>query len=189
MGFAGIIGPLIVFLSLVQNPPAMPPSSQSSSQQESQTSDQQPPATPQRAPASKPCSASPQPDASHQPDCKPSKHKKSQKTQSPPMPGSGPTKTVVHNGSTADPTVEISSGLSPQQAAQQLKRTNQLLAATEVNLKRIATHQLSSAQEESVRQIKTYMEQARMAANTGDVQRAHNLANKANMLAADLARQ
>jgi len=38
-----------------------------------------------------------------------------------------------------------------------------------------------------VKQIKSYMEQAKGAAKDGDVQRAYNLAVKANLLSAELA--
>ena len=100
--------------------------------------------------------------------------------------GSGPTKTVVPNGGTADTTVNLSPGLSPQQASHQIESTNQLLATSDANLKKIAGRQLSANQQDTVKQIKSYMEQARTAANGGDGRRAYNLAVKANLLSAEL---
>jgi hypothetical protein len=151
-----------------------------------QTSDQQLPAIPRKPPDSRPCPASGQPGSDKKPDCRPTGRKKTQAASPPLSSGTGPTKTVVRNGSTADPTVEISPGLSPQQATQKLQATNQLLAATDADLKQIAARQLSDAEQDTLAHIKNYMEQARKAANNGDVQRAYNLANKANLLSADM---
>jgi len=100
--------------------------------------------------------------------------------------GTGPTKTVVRNGGIADRTVDLSPGLSQQQASRQIESTNQLLATSDANLKKISGRQLSANQQDTVKQIKSYMEQAKGAANGGDVQRAYNLALKANLLSAEL---
>lgn len=94
---------------------------------------------------------------------------------------------MVRNGGTTDPTVQLSQGLNQQQASRELQTTNQLLATTGANLKKIAGRQLSASQQDTVGQIKTYMQQAKTAANSGDLQRAHNLAFKANLLSAELA--
>jgi len=67
-----------------------------------------------------------------------------------------------------------------------MESTNQLLATSDANLKKIAGRQLSESQQDTVKQIKTYMEQAKNAANGGDLQRAYNLAVKANLLSAEL---
>ena len=100
--------------------------------------------------------------------------------------GSGPTKTVVRDGGTSDPTVDLSPGMSPQQASNQTESTKQLLAASDANLKKIAGRQLSPSQQDTVKQITNYMDQAKAAESVGDVQRAHNLAVKASLLSADL---
>lgn len=161
---------------------------QSTPSQPSAPVSEQSPATAQPAPAS-PCPASAQ--STRPPGCKPavpSKDKKKKHTQPAAHDASkGPTKTIIRNGSTTDPTVTISTALSDQQASQQLQKTNQMLAATDENLKRGAGRSLTSAQEDTVMQIKSYTEQARTAAAGGDVQRAYNLASKAKMLSADLA--
>jgi len=83
--------------------------------------------------------------------------------------------------------VDLSPGLSRQQASHQIDSTNQLLAASNENLKKISGRALSANQQDTVTQIKSYMEQAKEAENDGDVQRAYNLALKANLLSAELA--
>jgi len=82
--------------------------------------------------------------------------------------------------------VALSPDLSPQQASHQIESTDQLLATSDANLKKISGRQLSANQQDTVKQIKSYMEQAKTAANGGDVQRAYNLAVKANLLSAEL---
>jgi hypothetical protein len=64
--------------------------------------------------------------------------------------------------------------------------TYQLLASSDANLKKISGRPLNASQQDTVKQIKSYMEQANRAAKDGDLQRAHNLAVKANLLAAEL---
>jgi hypothetical protein len=98
----------------------------------------------------------------------------------------GPTKTVVRNGSAADPTVDLSPAPGPQEASR-VQAYNQLLITTDANLQKISGRQLSPDQQDTVKQIKSYMEQAKGAAKDGDVQRAYNLAVKANLLSAELA--
>ncbi len=139
----------------------------------------------------KPCAATSGSTSASTPDCKPAvrsrtKRKKPNPTPAPGTSPDGPTKTVVRNGSTTDPAVELSAGLSPQQVSQQMKSTDQLLASADANLKTISSRPLSATQQDTVTQIKSFMEQARAASSNGDVQRAYNLANKANMLSADL---
>ena len=99
-----------------------------------------------------------------------------------------PEKKVVRNGGTADPVVQLAPGMSEEQASSQRQSTSQLLAATDANLKQISSRQLNSTQQDSISQIKKYMEQAKAAEKAGDVQRAHNLASKAVMLSDDLAK-
>jgi len=94
---------------------------------------------------------------------------------------------VVRNGSTSDTAVALAPSGTQQQAPQTLQDTNQLLATSDANLKRISGRELSPGQQDTVTQIKSYMKQARSAADSGDLQRAYNLAYKANLLSADLA--
>jgi hypothetical protein len=173
----------------------------SESQQPSNSSPQnsaaQPAADQQKSPAAAaaPCPENSRSGSNGKSDCKPAASTKAKpkkhhhKTLAPgdASATSAPTKTVVRNGGAADPTVDLSPGLSPQQASNQAESTNQLLASSDANLKKIAGRQLSASQQDTVKQIKSYMEQANAANKDGDVQRAHNLAVKANLLSADLA--
>jgi hypothetical protein len=141
-----------------------------------------------------PCPDNSQTGSSVKSDCKPTKatgakpkkhhHKAVAPADTPTE--SGPTKTVVRNGGTSEPTVDLSPGLSPQQASHQTESTNQLLATSDANLKKIAGRQLNANQQDTVKQINSYMKQAKDAEKVGDVQRAHNLAVKASLLSADL---
>jgi len=183
----------LVALTLWPGTPARPSLLFSQESKESQavqqTSNSQNPATSQETQASRPCPVPPESSTGKPADCKsaPSKRKKHQTPQPAATSGAGPTKTVVRNGSTAEPTVAISPDLSDQETSRKLNSTDRLLASADANLKQIASRPLSSAQEDTVKQIKVYMEQARTAAKNGEVQRAYTLANKANMLSADLA--
>ena len=100
----------------------------------------------------------------------------------------GPKKTVVRNGSTADPVVQLAPSVTEQQASQQRQSTAQLLTATEANLNKISTRQLTSAQQDMVNQIRNYVQQAKVAENAGDLQRARNLAFKAQLLSDEVLR-
>jgi hypothetical protein len=124
--------------------------------------------------ATAPCPANSQPTSTAKSNCKPATK-------------TGKHKTVVRNGGTNDSSVNLSPGVSAQQASRQKDSTNKLLATSDANLKKIAGRQLSASQQDTVKQIESYMFQAKTAANGGDVQRAYNLAVKANLLSAELA--
>jgi hypothetical protein len=189
MSSAFVFVVLTLWLGTPASPPMLTAQETGASLPAQQTSNPQNPATSQETQApKKPCPASPDSSSSKMADCKSarSKRKKHQHAQPVAPPGAGPTKTVVRNGSTADPTVAISPDLSDQETSRKLNSTDRLLASADANLKQIANRQLSASQEDTVKQIKVYMEQARTAAKNGEVQRAYTLANKANMLSADL---
>jgi hypothetical protein len=97
-------------------------------------------------------------------------------------------KRVVRNGSATEPTTQISPSVPQQQASSQLQNTNNLLNTADANLKSISGAQLSSTQEDMVKQVRTYMEQAKAAAGAGDLERASNLATKAQLLSAELTK-
>ncbi|HKS75749.1 MAG TPA: hypothetical protein VJQ82_21230 [Terriglobales bacterium] len=153
------------------------------SQPSSQASTSQPSGQNQQTPASQPCSeGQSKPPAG----CKPAKPK----TKKPPVhkeikaDDTSPNKKVIRNGGTGEPTVAISSDEGQRQA--RIQETNRMLAAADLNLKDVAVRGVSPNQEVTVKQIRSYIDEAKAAANSGDVERAYNLANKANMLAADL---
>jgi len=172
-----------------QSSAGTPPTDQQKTPDQSAKSPDQPTAPPpcpdntQSAPGTKSDCKSAQSDAA-----KPKKHHPRHKAVTPAAtPATGtPTKTVVRNGSAADPTVDLSPAPGPQEASR-AQAYNQLLATTDANLQKISGRQLSADQEDTVKQIKSYMEQAKGAAKDGDVQRAYNLAVKANLLSAELA--
>ena len=140
--------------------------------------------------ATAPCPENSQSTPTAKSDCKPAT--KTTKHRQPVAPAqtntaSGPTKTVVRNGGANDSSVNLSPGVSPQQASRQMDTTNKLLATSDANLKKISGRQLTASEQDTVKQIKSYMDQAKKAATGGDVQRAYNLAVKANLLSAELA--
>lgn len=140
-------------------------------------------------PATTPCPNNSQSASTAKSDCKPAA--KTRMHRKPPAPaqtttGSSPSKTVVRNGGTADSSVNLEPSVTPQQASREADNTNKLLATSDANLKKIAGRELSPSQQDTVKQINSYMTQARDAEKDGDVQRAHNLAVKASLLSADL---
>ena len=188
MAWAITLVALTLWLGMPASASRLSPQDSKETQPAEQDSNPQNQPAPAKAQAPKPCPASSDTSPAKAADCgAASKRKKHQHTQPVSPRGTGPTKTVVRNGSTPDPTVAISPGLSDQEMSRKLNSTDRLLASADANLMQIANRQLSTAQEDTVKQIKVYMQQARTAAKNGEVQRAYTLANKANMLSADLA--
>lgn len=110
------------------------------------------------------------------------RRKKKKATQ----PGETPSKTVVRNGSTTEPEAQISPRLSQAQATNSRQNTSQLLGITDGNLQKLSSRQLTPAQQDVVKQIHTYKDQAKAAMEADDLPRAHNLAVKARLLSDDL---
>ena len=141
------------------------------------------------------CQANSKSGSNANPDCKPAtpaktkKHPATHKSQAPASKptGTSPATTVVKNGGTVEPTVDLSPEVTQKQASEQTVRTNQLLASSDANLKKISGRQLSASQQDTVKQIQSYMDQAETAKKNGDMQRAYNFAVKANLLSAELA--
>jgi hypothetical protein len=101
--------------------------------------------------------------------------------------GSGPKRTVVRQGGTSDPATVLTPGATAQNDhARQM--TTDLLSATDANLKQATSRQLNANQEETVTQIKLFVEQANAAMKAGDLDRGHNLAIKAHLLSDDLVK-
>ncbi|MGC2184615.1 MAG: hypothetical protein WA637_15150 [Terriglobales bacterium] len=167
-----------------------PEAAPSGSPQESQ------PTTPATRPAQPSPESQPQPEATGQkPESKTpatkkttSKKKHHHRKKAPSASSATAEKKVVRNGGTVDPVVQLAPTISAEQASSQRQSTTQLLATTDDNLKQIASRQLNPTQEDSVSQIRKYMEQAKTAEAAGDVERAHNLASKALLLSDDLVK-
>ena len=111
-------------------------------------------------------------------------HKHPKKAQT----GAEPPKVVVPNGGATDPSVQLAPSLTRQQAADQRQDTKELLASTENNLKAIAGRPLQAGQQDMVKQIEQYVAQAKEATKAGDLERAHNLALKAQLLSKELVK-
>jgi hypothetical protein len=158
------------------------------SSQGSASSDQNKP-KPSLPTASKPCSTA-QSGSTAKSDCEAASGKTKTRKKRPAHNGAkptdaGPSKTVVRNGGTGEPAVAISSAEDQKQAAR-VQEMHRLLDAADLNLKDVSVRGISPGQEATVKQIRSYMDAAKAAEKSGDVERAYNLANKANMLAADL---
>jgi outer membrane biosynthesis protein TonB len=97
-------------------------------------------------------------------------------------------KVVVRNGGAKDNSIQLSPGGNQQQDSHDSEKTDQLLAKADDNLKQVAGQQLTATQQSTVDQIRTYMRQAKSAADAGDLARAHTLALKAHLLSADLTK-
>lgn len=96
---------------------------------------------------------------------------------------------VVRNGSTQDPQLDFVPGVTATQASRQRQDTERLLGIADANLKQSSTRTLTAAQQDTVNQIKLYIEQSKQAVTAGELQRAHNLAFKAQLLSNELVRQ
>jgi hypothetical protein len=102
--------------------------------------------------------------------------------------GSGPRKIVVREGGASEPAAQIAPGMTPAEATRQRHNAEQLLGATDDKLKRLAGRTLDAKQQETVGQIRNYIDGARSALKEGDVRRANTLAQKAHLLSEDLLR-
>ena len=108
-------------------------------------------------------------------------------TSSQQLPPCPPPKRVIRNGGSSEPSIQLSGGTSGEQASQQ-QSTEQLTAATNENLKKIEGRQLNASQQETVNQIKQFMDQSKAAITAGDPQRGRSLAAKAHLLSAELVK-
>jgi hypothetical protein len=99
-----------------------------------------------------------------------------------------PQRVVVRHGSTAEPTAQIVTGMAPAEANRERMDAERLLSLTDATVKRAAPGPVDAPRQETVEQIHNYMKGARSALREGDISRAHTLAQKASLLAADLER-
>jgi hypothetical protein len=98
-----------------------------------------------------------------------------------------PQKIIVRQGGTAEPSIQLAGSPSGNQGSQK-DSTNQMLERTEGNLKKIAGRQLTTTQEQTVSQIRQFVDQSKSALAAGDSERAHTLAWKAELLSEDLVK-
>jgi hypothetical protein len=98
-----------------------------------------------------------------------------------------PPKKVVRDGGSSEPTIQLMPGTAAEQASRQ-RSTEELKAAIDENLKKIAGRELSPSQREMVNQIKQFMDESKTAVASGDPERGHNLAMKARLLSDELVK-
>lgn len=92
----------------------------------------------------------------------------------------------MRHGGTAEPSIQLGGAAGGVQTSHERDNTNQMLASTEQNLKKIAALKLTSSQEDMVNHIRQFMDQSKSAAAAGDPDRARTLAWKAQLLSEDL---
>jgi len=97
-----------------------------------------------------------------------------------------PSKIVVRHGGSSEPTIHLAGGPAGEQAAQQQDRSNQMLEAAELNLKKVDASRLTANQRDMVKQIRQFMQQSKAATTAGDLDRARMLAWKAQLLSEEL---
>ena len=171
-----------------QGEPAQPGQTPPDQTQPKETPPSQPPQeTPQSVTPTHSPTTPPKPKAATTAKSKLSRKKRTPaaKTQSTTQGG----KVVVRNGGVRESGAQISPGVNDQQAQQQRTVTNQLLATTDANIKKMSGRQLTSTQQSMLDQVNTYVRQSKVAADTGDISRAHMLAVKAQLLSNELARR
>ena len=173
-----------------------------SEQEGTKPSSAQPPST--QAPATKPSTAknSRHPKKPAAADCDPppanSTHPASDPATTSPQPGAqassppeapkpcAPPKIVVKQGGITEQSIQLAGGSAGDQANQKRGAASQMIAVTEENLKKIAGRQLSTAEQDSVSQIRQFVDQSKSAITAGNLERAQTLAWKAKLLSDDL---
>jgi hypothetical protein len=93
---------------------------------------------------------------------------------------------VVREGGASEPAAQIVPGMTAEEASRERQNAQQLLSSTDDQLKLLAARALDARQQETVAQIRNYMNGARGALQEGDVSRASTLAEKAHLLSDDL---
>ena len=86
------------------------------------------------------------------------------------------------------PDASINAPMTNQQADRQRQQTSNLLGSAESNLSNIH-RSLNVDEQNMVAQIRNYISQSRKAMTDGDLERAYNLANKANLLSSELVKE
>ena len=108
-------------------------------------------------------------------------------TQPVPTSSAAPRRIVVREGGAEEPQTQIVSNLTPEEASRERQNTEDLLNSTRDTLEGLSGRSLDAQRQETLSQIHNYMDGSRSALKRGDLARAHTLALKANLLAADLA--
>jgi hypothetical protein len=99
-----------------------------------------------------------------------------------------PRKIVVREGGAVEPAAQMAPGITPAEATRQRQNAERLLGSADDRLKQLAGRTLDARQQETVGQIRNYVDGARSALKESDVRRANTLAEKAHLLAEDLVK-
>jgi outer membrane biosynthesis protein TonB len=158
--------------------PAPPPSLPPTLDRNRKIDIPQPKPTPPPEPESQP---EPQPPA-EQPKQKPKRSRTPKKVIVPP-----PADTTPEPAKPA-PDASINAPMTNAQAEWQKQQTSNLLGSAESNLSNLH-RSLSGDEQQMVSQIRNYIAQSRKAMTDGDLERAYNLANKANLLSSELVKE
>ena len=105
-----------------------------------------------------------------------------------PAPDGAPRRIVIRKGGASEPAAQIAPDITPAEATQERHNAEQLLGAASDQLKQLAGRTLNAQQQETVGQIRNYMNGAHSALKEGDLRRASTLAQKAHLLAEDLVK-
>jgi hypothetical protein len=188
MFLAGILGSCMLLclpVSGTAGGDGFPTSQQASSQDTTQTR-----TTPPAEPASQ-ASETTEGATSSKTDKTPAKSKSSSPTKSGKKKKGDPQSTagdatskkkVVARGGTDEPTTQISPSMTEEQAAKTRTSINNLIAQTDENLTKLSARSLTAEEQETVDQIRKFVEQSKEADDDGDLPRAASLANKAKLL-------
>ncbi len=122
------------------------------------------------------------------PSGKSSNGTRKRRKHTPSAPSGAPRRVVVREGGATEPGEQIVPGMTPVEATRQRQNAEQWLASTGDQLKQLAGRTLDARQQDTVGQIRNYMDGARVALKEGDVRRASTLAQKARLLAEDLVK-
>jgi hypothetical protein len=114
-------------------------------------------------------------------------HKKSGSAKSGSAANQDSKKTVIRKGGTGDTTVQLTPAVNEADASRERETTKQLLTSTDANLQKLSGRQLSKDQQDTIAQIREFMQQAKTADSKGDLERASKLAAKAHLLSEALA--
>jgi len=150
------------------------------------TPTEKPPAAQAPAEATPPTEKKSAESADKKPDSGTASGAKKHRKRAAPAPEAGPRKIVVREGGAREPAAQIVPGMTVEEAARERQHAQELLSSTDEELKRLADRPLNAPQQETVGQIRNYMNGARGALQEGDVSRARTLAEKAHLLADDL---
>ncbi len=160
--------------------PAPPPSIPPTIEKQPKIEIPQPQPTPPPQPKTEPTTQTPVPQPKPQPKRKPTK-----KVVVPPAPAET---TPPPSPAKPAPDTSINAPMTNQQADRERQQTAGLLGSAENNLANIH-RSLNVDEQNMVSQIRNYIAQSRKAMSDGDLERAYNLANKANLLSSELMKQ